>query len=142
MPDQAKLTSCGCSWLTAADSASLPALKRCLIGLNGLTNTHLSPQKDGHWFKNYQVSQVSLSTLKPVLNHYVLTEPRKKLRLQKMHLSVGLKPNVFWFAGQIRQTGLFGHKYKKSGGIKGEALGPKTTLPTVRHGGGSIMLWN
>lgn len=79
--------------------------------------------------------------------------PRKTPLLQKRHLQARLKyarenlekddaywKHVIW--SDETKLELFGHRdvayvWRK----KGEAYNPKNTVPTVKHGGGNIMLW-
>ena len=79
--------------------------------------------------------------------------PRKTPLLRSVHLKARLafakrhldKGNCFWkqvLWSDETKIELFGHNsvshvYRKSG----EAFLPKNTLPTVKHGGGSLMFW-
>lgn len=79
--------------------------------------------------------------------------PRKTPLLQKRHLKARLqyardnlqKPAAYWkrvIWSDETKLELFGHRdvafvWRK----KGEAHNPQNTVPTVKHGGGSIMLW-
>ena len=79
--------------------------------------------------------------------------PRRTLLLQKRHLQAKLKfakdnlqkPEGYWkrvMWSDETKLELFGHRdvayvWRK----QGEAYHPKNTVATVKHGGGSIMLW-
>jgi transposase len=98
---------------------------------------------------------VSLSTVSNVLHRADLRgrRPRKTPLLKPIHLKTRLKfardhvekplsywSNVLWT--DETKIELFGlnetkHVFRK----KGERNNPKNTVPTVKHGGGSIMLW-
>lgn len=65
-----------------------------------------------------------------------------RLKFAKAHLD---KEKVFWervLWSDETKIELFGHNNtKKIWRKKGEAFLPKNTLPTVKHGGGSVMFW-
>ena len=100
-------------------------------------------------------TRVSLSTVKRVLHRHGFRgcRARKKLLLHKRHLQARLKfasdnidkgndfwNNVLW--SDEAKIQLFGHNQQKYVWREvGEAFNPKNTIPTVKHGGGSIMLW-
>ena len=94
-------------------------------------------------------TKVSISTVKQVLYRHSLKgrSARKKplkarLRFETAH---GDKYRTFWRSvlwSDEMKIQLFGHNdhcnvWRK----KEEACKPKNTIPTVKHGGGSIMLW-
>uniref|UniRef100_A0AAZ3QT83 Transposase Tc1-like domain-containing protein n=1 Tax=Oncorhynchus tshawytscha TaxID=74940 RepID=A0AAZ3QT83_ONCTS len=100
-------------------------------------------------------TKVSISTVKRVYNRHNLKghSARKKPLLQNCHKKARLRfatahgdkdstlwRNVLWSdETKIEPFGQNDHHYvwRK----KGEACKPKNTIPTVKHVGGSIMLW-
>jgi hypothetical protein len=96
-------------------------------------------------------TKVSISTVQRVLYRHNLKgrSVRKKPLLQNRHKKARLQfataqttfwRNVLW--SDETKIELFGHNdhhyvWRK----KVEACKPKNTIPTVKHGGGSIMLW-
>ncbi len=100
-------------------------------------------------------TQVSVSTVKRVLHRHGLRgcRARKKPLLQKRHLKTRLKfaadhmdkDKTFWrkvLWSDETKIELFGHNTQQYvWRRKGEAFNPRNTMPTVKHGGGSIMLW-
>ena len=100
-------------------------------------------------------TRVSLSTVKRVLHRHGLRgcRARKKPLLHKRHLQARLKfasdnidkGNDFWnnvlWSDEVKIQ-LYGHNQQKYVWREvGEAFNPKNTIPTAKHGGGSIMLW-
>uniref|UniRef100_A0A673ZSY7 Uncharacterized protein n=1 Tax=Salmo trutta TaxID=8032 RepID=A0A673ZSY7_SALTR len=100
-------------------------------------------------------TKVSNSTVKQVLYRHNLKgcSARKKPLLQNRHKKARLrfatahgdKDGTFWrnvFWSDETKIELFGHNdHRYVWRKKGEACKPKNTIPTVKHGGGSIMLW-
>lgn len=100
-------------------------------------------------------TKVSRSTIERVLHRggFHGRRPRKTPLLKKNHLKARLafardhmqQDSSFWSTilwSDETKLELFGHMdaeyvWRK----KGEAYNPKNTVPTVKHGGGSIMLW-
>ncbi|CDR18332.1 unnamed protein product [Oncorhynchus mykiss] len=100
-------------------------------------------------------TKISISTVKRVLYLHNLKGPQQgrshcsKTAIKKARLRFatahGDKDCTFWknvLWSDETKTELFGHNdhcyvWRK----KGEACKPKNTIPTVKHGGGSIMLW-
>lgn len=98
-------------------------------------------------------TQVSVSTVKRVLHHYGLRGCRagRKPSLQKRHIEARLKfaadqmdeEKAFWskvLGSEETKIYLFGHNYQKYVWRReGEAFNPNITMPTVKHGGATIM---
>ena len=100
-------------------------------------------------------TKVSIYTVKQVLYRHNLKgrSARKKPLFQNRHKQARLrfatahgdKDHTFWrnvLWSDETKIELFGHNdqcyvWKK----KGEAFKPKNTIQTVKHGGGSVMLW-
>uniref|UniRef100_A0AAQ4S874 Transposase Tc1-like domain-containing protein n=1 Tax=Gasterosteus aculeatus aculeatus TaxID=481459 RepID=A0AAQ4S874_GASAC len=98
-------------------------------------------------------TQVSVSTDRRVFHLHGLRgcRARRKLLLQKRHLKARLKFSAdhmdkdFWrkvLWSDKTKMELFGHNAQQYvWRRKAEAFNPKNTKSTVKHGGGSIMLW-
>ena len=100
-------------------------------------------------------TKVSISTVKRVLYRHNLKDrsARKKRLLQNHNKKARLrfatahgdKDRTFWrnvLWSDETKIELFGHNDHRYVWRKnGEACKPKTTIPTVKHGGGSIMHW-
>uniref|UniRef100_A0AAZ3PP18 Transposase n=1 Tax=Oncorhynchus tshawytscha TaxID=74940 RepID=A0AAZ3PP18_ONCTS len=99
-------------------------------------------------------TKVSISTVKQVLYRHNLKghSARKKPQLQNRHkvrlrfaTAHGDKDHTFWrnvFWSDETKIELFGHNdHRYVWRKKGEACKPKNTIPTLKNGGGSIMLW-
>jgi len=100
-------------------------------------------------------TKISRQTLQRTLNKAGLhgRRPRKTPLLKPKHVKARLafarahidKDSSFWSSvlwSDETKMELFGHRdvafvWRK----KGEAFNPKNTVPTVKHGGGNIMLW-
>ena len=82
-------------------------------------------------------TKVSISTLKIVIYRHNL-KGRSQL-LQNQHKKARLRFTTAHGEKDETKIELFGHCYvwRK----KGEACKPKNTIPTVKHRGSSIMLW-
>ena len=95
-------------------------------------------------------TKVSISTVKRVLHRYNLTAQQGRSHCSKttikkpdygLQLHMGTKIALFgeMSSGLIE---LFGHNHHHYvWREKGEACKPKNIIPTVKHGGGSILLW-
>uniref|UniRef100_A0A8C7FSQ9 Transposase Tc1-like domain-containing protein n=1 Tax=Oncorhynchus kisutch TaxID=8019 RepID=A0A8C7FSQ9_ONCKI len=100
-------------------------------------------------------TKVSISTVNRVLYRHILKglSARKKPLLQIRHKKARLrlatahgdKDRTFWrnvLWSDETNIELFGHNdHCYVWRIKGEACNPKNTIPTMKHRGGSIMLW-
>ena len=92
-------------------------------------------------------TKVSISTVKRVLYRHNLKgrSARKKPLLQNRHKKARLWFATFWrnvLWSDETKIELFGHNdHRYVWRKKGEACKLKITIPTVKHGGGFIMLW-
>ncbi|KAI4895016.1 hypothetical protein NFI96_005879 [Prochilodus magdalenae] len=119
---------------------------------------HINPRAKAKDLVNMMAEagkSVSLSTVKQVLYRHGLKghSARKKPLLQTKHKKARLmfanahreKDLNFWrhvLWSDETKIELFGHNdHRYVWGKKGEACKTKNTIPTVKHGGGSIMLW-
>ena len=112
-------------------------------------------QLPSHWLMTKSGFEVAEITVTRALHRNGLRgyRPRRTPLLQKRHLQARLKfakdnlqkPEGYWKRvkwSDETKLELFGHRdvayvWRK----QGEAYHPKNTVATVKHGGGSIMLW-
>jgi hypothetical protein len=86
--------------------------------------------------------KVSISTVKRDRYRHNLKghSARKKPLLQNYGLQLHIGRNVLW--SDETKIELFGHNdHRYVWRKKGDACKPKNTISTLKHGGGSIMLW-